>query len=463
MVTAGEEAPVLAARVVTRTPLDQPLPPMDMQLGTTRGTNALLERKGARTAVLLTRGFRDLLAINTQQRPNIFALNILKPSPYYTTVLEVAERLDAQGDVLVSLEQAEIERIIQELRTHSVEAVAIALLHSYHNPIHERMLTTALRQAGFSFVSSSADLAPTIKVLARAKTALIDAYLSPIIQQYLAAIRRPLAESSLQVMTSAGGLTDASHFRPKDSLLSGPAGGVVGAAAVWREVRLTNPSVEKILTLDMGGTSTDVARYAGEYDYRYVTSVGDIALASPSLAIETVAAGGGSVCAFDGYQLTVGPESAGAQPGPACYGQGGPLTLTDVNLLLGRLQSDRFGIPIRKDEAQRALDRWQQVIKEAGDTLSSNQALLLSWLRIANEKMTEAIRKISVRRGYDPAEHSLLAFGGAGGNTLRRSPNYWAFGRLSFRGRPACSVPTACVTPWLSASLRGRSYNPWPR
>ena len=414
VMTADEEAPVLAARVVTRTPLDQPLPRLDMRLGTTRGTNAMLERKGARTALLLTRGFGDLLAIDTQQRPDIFALNIRKPLPYYTTVIEVAERLDAQGNVITPLDSSEIERVVKELQVHRVDAVAVALLHSYRNPVHETALTQAIREAGFAFVSGSADLAPSIKLLPRAKTALINAYLSPAVQRYLEAVRLPLQDSSLKVMTSAGGLSDAAHFRPKDSLLSGPAGGIVGAAAVLKEVRTHHPDIEHLLTLDMGGTSTDVARYAGEYDYRYVTPIGDLELLSPSLAIETVAAGGGSVCGFDGHQLTVGPESAGAQPGPACYGMGGPLTLTDVNLLLGRLRADRFGIPIRREAAQRALDELRQAMAEAGEA-PSEETVLLGLLRIANEKMTEAIRKISVRRGYDPSEHALLAFGGAGG------------------------------------------------
>lgn len=413
-ITADEEAPVLAARVVTRTAINQPLPPLAMRLGTTRGTNAMLERKGARTALLLTRGLGDLLSIDTQQRPDIFALNVRKPLPYYTTVLEVAERLDAQGNIMTPLASSEIVRLIGELRAQRVEAVAVALLHSYRNPVHETALEHALREAGFTFVSGSAELAPSIKLLPRAKTALVNAYLSPIIQRYLEAVRRPLQDSSLKVMSSAGGLSDADHFRPKDSLLSGPAGGIVGAASVLTQVRTHHPAIECILTLDMGGTSSDVARYSGEYAYRYLTPIGDVELLSPSLAIETVAAGGGSLCTFDGHQLTVGPESAGAEPGPACYGRGGPLTLTDVNLLLGRLQADRFGIPVQKEAAQSALGRLRQAMAEAGDA-SSEETILLGLLRIANEKMTEAIRKISVRQGYDPTEHALLAFGGAGG------------------------------------------------
>ncbi len=414
-ITTGEEAPVLAARVVTQTPLTQPLPPMHMRLGSTKGTNAMLERKGARTALLLTQGFRDLLAIDTQQRPDIFSLHIVKPQPYYATVIEVKERLNAQGEILLPLSDTEIKKIIDQLRKAEVEAVAVALLHSYVNPIHEQQLGQALTEAGFSFVSCSAALTPSIKILPRAKTALVNAYLAPIIDNYLKAVNGKLSHGSLKVMTSAGGLVDATLFHPKDSLLSGPAGGVVGAAHIMRQVQQQHPDIQQILAFDMGGTSTDVSRYAGEFDYKFETRVGAIDLFSPTLAIETVAAGGGSVCYFDGYRFSVGPESAGAYPGPACYGFGGPLTITDVNLLLGRLQEQSFGIPISKEKARQALaDLTKQLLEKKGKDYPEEE-ILLGFLRIANEKMTEAIRKISVRKGYDPQEHALLAFGGAGG------------------------------------------------
>jgi 5-oxoprolinase (ATP-hydrolysing) len=275
-------------------------------------------------------------------------------------------------------------------------------------PAHEKAPRERLRAAGIAFVSLSAELMPAIKLVPRAQTAIVNAYLSPVINRYLDAVRGKMpAGSPLRVMTSTGGLVGADFFAPKDSLLSGPAGGVVGAAAVARQSGVT-----QILTLDMGGTSTDVARYDGAYDYRYDLRVGDAHLQTPALAVETVAAGGGSVCAFDGPVCTVGPESAGAHPGPACYGAGGPLTVTDVNLLLGRLDPEAFGIPLNAPAARRAFD---DVRQKAGAAEGTDEALLAGFLQIANERMADAIRRVSVQRGYDPAGYTLLAFGGAGG------------------------------------------------
>jgi 5-oxoprolinase (ATP-hydrolysing) len=403
--TAGEEAPILAARLATRCPLDKPLPPLSLRLGSTKGTNALLERKGARTALLITQGFADLLRIGTQQRPELFALHIQRPPLLYHSVIEVAERLNARGEVLQPLQKAEIDRIEAALEASGCDSVAIALLHAYRNPVHEKKLLNRLSQCfPQKFFSLSSVLAPAIKLLPRAETAVVNAYLSPVIDRYLQAVRSKLAEASLRVMSSAGGLTDADFFQPKDSLLSGPAGGVVGAAAKARQA-----GVSRILTLDMGGTSTDVARYDGQYEYQYESRVGDAHLLSPSLAIETVAAGGGSICSFDGHRLQVGPESAGARPGPACYGAGGPLSLTDVNLIAGRLAPDAFGIPLDRLAAERALNALSQ------SSGLSREALLQGLLQIANEKMADAIRKISVQKGYDPQGYALLAFGGAGG------------------------------------------------
>jgi 5-oxoprolinase (ATP-hydrolysing) len=414
-ISAGEEAPILAARIATQTPLDANLPPMEMRLGSTRGTNALLERKGAKTTLLLTQGFRDLLGIDTQQRPDIFTLNIQKPAPYYTQVLEVSERLDASGKVIVPLTDEEIRRIVELLKDSDTQTVAIALMHSYLNNTHEQQLAQAIREAGFHYVSCSAELAPSIKILPRAKTALVNAYLSPAIGDYLASVRNSLSQSTLKVMTSAGGLVDAALYQPKDSLLSGPAGGVVGASSICQLAAYSDPQIQKILAFDMGGTSTDVSRYDGAYDYRFETQVGDIQLYSPTLAIETVAAGGGSCCYFDGHKLSVGPESAGARPGPACYGFGGPLTLTDVNLLLGRISEARFGIPISREKARQALSALKDSMEKSDGQSYTEEEILTGLLTIANEKMTGAIRKISVRKGYDPREYALLAFGGAGG------------------------------------------------
>ncbi len=423
---SGEEAPILAARLVTRTPPDRALPPIEMRLGTTRGTNALLERTGAPVALYITRGFADLLEIGTQQRPDLFALRIVKPPMLYAAVVEVPERLNADGSVLRPLDLSGLEAPVRRLVAEGVRSASVALLHSWLNPEHERALETFLRLSGFEHVSCSADLSPTIKILPRAETAVVNAYLAPVIEGYLGRVSASLsgiglpgdaappgrAVPRLHIMTSAGGLFGAPAFRPKDSLLSGPAGGVAGAAAAAARSGLT-----RVIAFDMGGTSTDVARIedgaSGEYEYRFEHQVGPAHIAAPALAIESVAAGGGSVCWFDGDGLQVGPRSAGAEPGPACYGSGGPLTITDVNLLLGRLDPSRFGVPIDDGPARRRLG---ELIGEVGRLRTGVDAdgVLNDLLAIACDRMAEAIRRISVQRGFDPAEYALVAFGGAG-------------------------------------------------
>ncbi|MBC7921490.1 MAG: hydantoinase B/oxoprolinase family protein [Ferruginibacter sp.] len=428
-ITAHEEAPILAARLVTNTPLRADLPPLAMRLGSTKGTNALLEHQGAPVGLLITAGFADLLAIGTQQRPDLFALRIEKPPGLYQQVIEVDERLDARGRIRMAITETELERIAQRVRQSGLKTWAIALMHSYLNPDHEHLLAERLRREGLTLISCSSALAPSIKILPRAETAVVNAYLSEVMERYLRAVEAklpmgpppgpplreyPLRELPLRVMTSAGGLVDARVFRPKDSLLSGPAGGVVGAAGVARQSGITH-----LLTLDMGGTSTDVARYDGEFDYRFESRVGDAHLFGPSLAIETVAAGGGSVCRADHAKLSVGPQSAGASPGPACYGAGGPLTITDVNLLLGRLDPDSFGIPLDRVAAERAFSSLRNAFL-AGVADATDEQLLEGFLDIANEKMAEAIRRTSVSKGYDPAAYTLLAFGGAGGQHAGR-------------------------------------------
>jgi 5-oxoprolinase (ATP-hydrolysing) len=404
-----EEAPVLAARLVTGTPMGEPLPDLAMRLATTRGTNALLERKGAPTALFITRGFRDLLRIGTQQRPDLFALEIVKPEPLYREVVEVPERLAADGSVLVPLDLEALGAEVARLLAEGIESAAVALLHSYRNPAHERALGAFLRERGFPSVSLSSHLAPLIKILPRAETAVVDAYLSPILDRYFSRVAGAVGTGprcSLHGMTSAGGLVRAAELRAKDCLLSGPAGGVVGAARAGRR-----SGFGRVIAFDMGGTSTDVARWDGDYEYLFEHRVGDAHLVAPALAIESVAAGGGSVCSFDGALLKVGPESAGAWPGPACYGAGGPLTITDVNLLLGRLDPGRFEIPLDEAAAERVL---ATLLASMGERAAGREEVLAGLLEIADERMAEAIRGISVRRGYDPADHALVAFGGAG-------------------------------------------------
>lgn len=415
-ISTGEEAPVLAARIITHTALNQSFPPIQMRLGSTKGTNALLEKKGGKVALLITKGFKDLMHIGNQQRPYLFQLDIPDPVILYNSIFEVEARMDASGQVIQQLNEAEIKRLINLLKAENVEAVAISLMHSYLNPIHEEKLSNALTEAGFEHVSYSEILSPSIKYLPRTQTTLVNAYLSPVLQEYLDKVYSSVTTSTkayqntLLVMSSAGGLVTAQHYKPKDSLLSGPAGGVVGAVMIARQM-----GFEKILTLDMGGTSTDSARYDGQYDYQYITKIAGVELLSPSLSIETVAAGGGSICGFDGHRLFVGPESAGAMPGPACYGAGGPLSITDVNLLLGKLEPSSMGIPIIMADALSALKGLQQLIEGRTKMHYSIEELLKGFEKIANEKMADAIRKISVAKGFDPENYALLAFGGAGG------------------------------------------------
>lgn len=405
-VCSPEEAPILAARMVTKTLPTNPLPAISMRLATTRGTNALLERKGVPPVLFITRGFGDLLLIGNQQRPDIFALEIVKPEPLYAEVVEVEERLTADGSVLAPLNTEILKQRIAQLSPDS--SAAVALMHSYRNPIHEKEIVDLLAKRGFRHISCSSDLAPFIKIVPRAETTVVNAYLAPVIEDYLKKINSKLTDGRLHVMTSAGGLVRSEDYHAKDSLLSGPAGGVVGAALAG-----TSSGFKNIIAFDMGGTSTDVARFDGDYEYVFEHQVGDAHLVSPALAIESVAAGGGSICSYDGFRLKVGPESAGARPGPACYGAGGPLTLTDVNLLLGRLNPHRFEIPISRKSAAAVLAAMQKKISTKNKVES--EVLLQGLLDIANERMADAIRRVSIRKGYDPQDYALLAFGGAGG------------------------------------------------
>lgn len=405
-----EEAPVLAARLVTGTPAGAPLPRLALRLATTRGTNALLERRGAPTLLCITDGFGDLLRIGTQQRPHLFALWIEKPPPLYAHVLEVDERLAADGSVLRSPDLEALARHAAPLVAQGVRSAAVALLHSDRNGYHEQLVEETLRAVGFTHVSRSAALASTVGFLERAETAVVDATLAPVVGVYLGRVAEALPGGSVHVMTSAGGLVRAAAFRPKDSLLSGPAGGVVGAALAGRAA-----GEPRLITFDMGGTSTDVARVEGDFEYVFEHRVGDALLKAPALAVESVAAGGGSLCWCDGVRLRVGPESAGASPGPACYGAGGPLTITDVNLLLGRVDAEGFEIPIDRNAAEAALGKVLARLDGARPRSGERETLLDGFLEIANERMAEAIRRISVRRGYDPTQYALVAFGGAGG------------------------------------------------
>lgn len=409
----GEESPILGARLLTRTPVSRPLPAMHLRVATTRGTNALLERRGQRVGLFITAGFGDLIEIGTQQRPNLFALDIVKPLPLYEGVVEVRERLDSDGAVLLPLDEGAVADAARGMPAAGVRAAAVVLLHSWINPAHERRLAAVLTGLGFEHVSISSSLAPAIKLLPRAQTAVVNAYLAGAVGEYLGRIEGSLRPGSrLHAMTSAGSLLSPASFQPKDSLLSGPAGGVVGAAAAARA-----SGFHRVITFDMGGTSTDAARFDGAHEYTVEHTVADATIVAPAVAVESVAAGGGSVCWFDaaGHAgLRVGPRSAGADPGPACYGRGGPLTITDCNLLLGRLDAGRLSIPLSPGAARaRAEELLALVRRETGEAIELGP-MLEGLIEIANQRMAQAIHAVSVARGYDSADHALVAFGGAG-------------------------------------------------
>lgn len=407
--TAFEEAPVLGARLITQTGLKEEFPAIQIRIGSTKGTNALLEMKGAKTAFFVTAGFKDLLIIGNQSRPDIFALNIVRPEPLYSEVIEVKEQIDKDGNVIEVIDISAIEVVAKRLKEAGISAIAICLKNAYRNNIHEKTLKEILLKY-FQYVNISTELSKQIKFLNRAETTVANAYLAPIIHTYINNISSQIPDKHFKVMTSAGSLVNAHHFHPKDSLLSGPAGGVVGAAYIAEA-----SGYQKIVTFDMGGTSTDVARYDGNFDYQFSQKIGSGQIFSPSLAIETVAAGGGSICSFDGFKLSVGPESAGSMPGPACYGAGGDLTITDVNLLLGRLDIQQFSIPVFPEKAAVKLKELLLSIATKTGKEPVKEEILEGFRAIANEKMADTVRKISIAKGYSIHNYALVAFGGAGG------------------------------------------------
>jgi 5-oxoprolinase (ATP-hydrolysing) len=404
-----EEAPLLAVRRVLGLRLDEAVGDVEIRLGTTRGTNALLERKGPRTALVATEGFGDALVIGYQDRPRLFDLAIEKPKPLFERAVEVRERVAADGTVLVPLDLDGARTSLSALRKDGVEALAICLLHSYRNPAHEETLARLARELGFPHVVASHRSAPFEKLVPRGETALVDAYLTPLFEEYVERIGSRAPSASLRLLTSAGGLSAPETFHGRDSVLSGPAGGVVAAARAAEAA-----GFERAIGFDMGGTSTDVSRWDGRFEIEYEARKAGVRVFAPVLAIETVAAGGGSVCSFDGERLLVGPESAGARPGPACYGAGGPLTLTDVNLFLGRIPAERFPFPLDLRAVERRLEDLAAQLDRRGKPRSL-AALAEGFVEVANARMAAAVRKVSVARGYDVRDYVLVAFGGAGG------------------------------------------------
>ncbi len=406
----GEEAPIAGIRYMLGLPLNAALPPMAVRLGTTRGTNALITRRGAKTAFVTTKGFGDILRIGYQNRPKLFALNIRKPEPLPAEVVEIDERVTPDGKVLAAPSADAVRRQLAALKQHGIESLAVCLLHAYAFAGHEELVGRIAREVGFEEISLSSRVAPLVKIVSRGDTTVMDAYLNPVLRAYVERLRTSISGGRVQILTSAGGLVDADRFVGKDSMLSGPAGGVVGFSHVARAA-----GFDRAIGFDMGGTSTDVCRYDGRYELEYETEKSGVRVVAPMMAIETVAAGGGSICRFDGVKLVVGPDSAGADPGPACYGRGGPLAVTDLNFYQGKILADRFPFPLDKAAVEsRLADLCREVRQATGSPYQPHQ-LADGLLRVANANMVKAIRAISIAKGSDARRYVLVAFGGAAG------------------------------------------------
>ncbi len=381
--------------------------PLELRIGTTVATNALLERKGEPTVLAITRGFGDALVIGHQERADIFARDLARPAPLFGRVVEIDERIAADGAVVMPLDRDAARTDLKAAYAAGFRSIAIVLLHGYRFTAHEAMLADLADEIGFTQISVSHRVAPLIKLIGRGDTTLVDAYLSPVLDRYVESLSAALGQNAL-FMQSSGGLVDGASFRGKDAILSGPAGGIVGMAAIAREA-----GFERVIGFDMGGTSTDVSHYAGTYERDTETLIAGARIRAPMLRIHTVAAGGGSICRFDGQRLVVGPESAGAVPGPACYRRGGPLTVTDCNVMLGKLRPEFFPA-LFGAEGDQPLDRHAVTARFAELPLDAYVAAE-GFVAVAVANMANAIRKISVARGHDVTRYTLACFGGAGG------------------------------------------------
>jgi 5-oxoprolinase (ATP-hydrolysing) len=415
------DAAVAGIRTLLGVPDGDPIPAdrvAAVRMGTTVATNALLERTGEPTVLVVTKGFGDALRIAYQNRPRIFDRHIVLPDLLYERVIEVDERITAEGEVLRA---PDLDRAAHELRRayrDGIRAVAVVFLHSHLYPAHERALGKLAEQVGFPQISLSSEVSPLMKLVPRGDTTVVDAYLSPVLRRYVDHVAEQTPGVRLMFMQSNGGLAEAGHFRGKDAILSGPAGGIVGM------VRMSAlAGFDHVIGFDMGGTSTDVSHYAGEYERVFMTEVAGVRLRAPMLDIDTVAAGGGSILHFDGSRYRVGPDSAGADPGPACYRGGGPLTVTDANVMLGRIQPEHFPAVFGPDgdqplDAALVRQRFAELAAEirarTGDDRSPEQ-VAAGYLRIAVANMANAVKKISVQKGHDVTRYVLTTFGGAGG------------------------------------------------
>ncbi|MGA5388369.1 hydantoinase B/oxoprolinase family protein [Streptomyces pseudogriseolus] len=414
----GADAAVLGVRALLDGSGD-PVAPVDVvRMGTTVATNALLERKGERTLLVVTRGFRDALRIAYQNRPHIFAHRIDLPLPLHERVIEVDERVAADGTVLRAPDLDALEGPLRQAYDDGIRAVAVVCLHSDRHPAHEQAVGELAARTGFPQISLSSEVSPLMKLVPRGDTAVVDAYLSPVLRRYVRQVADALEGVRLMFMQSNGGLTEARRFRGKDAVLSGPAGGIVGMARMSKLA-----GFDRVIGFDMGGTSTDVSHYAGEYERVFTTRIAGVRLRAPMLDIHTVAAGGGSVLHFDGSRYRVGPDSAGADPGPACYRRGGPLAVTDANVMLGRIQPAYFPAvfgpggdqPLDADVVRERFTALAREIHESTGDDRTPEQVAEGYLQIAVANIAAAVKRISVQKGHDITRYALTTFGGAGG------------------------------------------------
>jgi 5-oxoprolinase (ATP-hydrolysing) len=403
------DAPLVAVHALVGAAPGDPLPDLELRVATTRGTNAMLERAGARVGLLVSEGFEDLLAIGDQTRPDLFARRVTKPPPLADRTVALPERTLADGTVRRRPTRDDLRRACARLRAEGVTAVAVSFVHALAFPAHERLVAEWLADEGFADVAVAGALSAHPRYLTRTETAVAHAAVAAPMRRFLGQIATCVPATRTFVLTSAGGLQRADRFMARDSFLSGPAGGVAGIAAVAARTGTT-----KVLGLDMGGTSADVARFDGAFQYRYETRVGPARVAAPCLAIETVAAGGGSIASIVRGEMRVGPASAGARPGPACYGLGGPLTLTDIQLLRGRIDPARATVPLSRERAEAALAAVLGHARAEGHAIGRDEALE-GFVAVADERMASAIAAVTIREGFDPKEYALVPFGGAGG------------------------------------------------
>jgi 5-oxoprolinase (ATP-hydrolysing) len=415
-----QDATIQAIRDILGIPTNQPIPTEAIEvvkMGTTVATNALLERKGDRVVLVITKGFKDALRIGYQNRPNIFARHIILPTMLYEQVVEVDERYDAKGNELTPINIEQVKNDLQAAYDTRIRSCAIVFMHSYSYPQHEQIVAEIAQQIGFKQISISHQVSPLMKLVSRGDTTVVDAYLTPILRRYVNQITSQLPEVKLMFMKSDGGLVAAEQFQGKDSILSGPAGGIVGAIQTSKRA-----GFELVITFDMGGTSTDVAHFKGEYERQLDSEIAGARMRVPVLDIHTIAAGGGSILFFDGSSYRVGPESAGSNPGPASYRRGGNLAVTDANIMLGKIHPQYFPSVFGIDgnsplDKQVVIDKFTKLATEIKTATGNNRTpeqVAAGFIAIAVENMANAVKKISLQRGYDVSEYVLCCFGGAG-------------------------------------------------